>query len=93
MNEFRDWIVRFGAKAGEYDVPIKPIVYCKECKHNYYNTSTELNPNGDVVCQLFETEGIMHENDFCSKGEEKQKLGIFADMDRQIDAFFKGVMK
>ena len=63
MNkEYRDWIVRFGAKPGEYDVPIKPIVYCEDCKN--YGVFGMCTFNGR--CEF------MEHNDFCSKGETNE---------------------
>lgn len=68
-NGFTDWICRFYAKASENDHAIKPVIYCKECKHyreleDFYNQYAD---NNMFLCTGLGEEG------FCSLGEKNEK--------------------
>lgn len=51
-------------------IEAKPVVFCKDCKHNVANAihdPLDITDYTDIVCEYFMTDG-MSPDDFCSNG-------------------------
>ena len=56
--------------------PLKPIIYCKDCKYNVANIEKDpldITDYTDIVCTYFMTDGLSND-DYCSQGKEKEDV-------------------
>ena len=71
MAEARAWVMipKSDKKATEITIDMRPLVLCKDCKHQYFVCKS-----GDVICGHVRHESETHNADwFCADGEVNQE--------------------